>query len=204
MTVITATNFILYQSDIIIIGFMLDDYTTGLYASAVKLVALVGFFLSAIELVGAPMIARIHAKKNSKEELKRMVSHFARYIAIGSIPICLVLLVFPSQILSLFGSDFEKAGTLLMILAISKLIHALTGLAGYLLIMTGNHHSLLIVQGINSAINLMLNIMLIPFVGAIGAAFSTLLCTLFQSVYVIHKCKKKLGIDPSIFSRHHS
>ena len=53
MTVITATNFILYQSDIIIIGFMLDDYTTGLYASAVKLVALVGFFLSAIELVGA-------------------------------------------------------------------------------------------------------------------------------------------------------
>ncbi len=199
ITAISATNFILYQSDIILINLLIGNYETGLYSSAVKLTLLIGFFLGAIELVAAPLIAR-YSNENNHQELQKLTKRFSIYIAAGSIPICLLFIIAPELILQIFGAEYRAAANVLIVLSIAKLIHALSGVAGYLLIMSGLDKYLLKIQIANSILNITLNIILLPLIGIIGAAISTLICTILQSACTIYFCIKKTGINPSIFT----
>ena len=50
----------------------------------------------------------------------------------------LLILSFPTQILSIFGESFKEGKTILLILATGKLISSLSGSVGIILQMTGN------------------------------------------------------------------
>jgi O-antigen/teichoic acid export membrane protein len=70
----------------------------------------------------------------------------------------------------------------------------------YLLNMTGHHRDTIRVYACAAVANIVLNLLLIPAFGIIGAAAGTYAAMLGGNLVLYRLVKKRLGIDASVFS----
>ena len=82
----------------------------------------------------------------------------------------------------IFGGDFINGYSILMILVIAAYIQAIFGIGGTTLIMTGFPKINMINTFIACALNICLNIILIPKIGFVGSAWATLACYFCMTV----------------------
>jgi O-antigen/teichoic acid export membrane protein len=75
--------------------------------------------------------------------------------------------------MAVFGEEFRKGATLLIILAIAQFINVATGSVGQILIMSGNEAKLQRAFMITAMASLSVSYFFIQEFGALGAAFST-------------------------------
>jgi O-antigen/teichoic acid export membrane protein len=81
-----------------------------------------------------------------------------------------MLLVFPRDLLALFGSEYTVGAVVTIILALGQLWNAGTGPCGALLNMSGHIRLNMVNNALTLALNIALNIALIPPFGIVGAA----------------------------------
>jgi O-antigen/teichoic acid export membrane protein len=84
------------------------------------------------------------------------------------------MILFPKPILSLFGKSFEEGATVLVIMDFVSLINVSTGMCGALLEMTGHTRIKLFNSVIKVSLAILLNFLLIPRWGIVGAAIAAL------------------------------
>ena len=96
-----------------------------------------------------------------------------QWLLIISLPVSLVLLLLPGQLLSLFNPVFIQGVSVLQIIVLANLFNISTGSSGVMLIMGGYPKLNFINASVVGVINVILNIILIPRFGIIGAALST-------------------------------
>ena len=197
---LSGSEFLLHQIDIIMIGFFLGTTEAGLYAVATRLVKLLSFGLIAINSIAAPMISELYVSRE-KSELQRIMT----IAAIGGIlyffPASLVLIIWGKALLSLFGPLFVTGYVALLILTAGRLVDSLTGLVGYLMTMTEHHKAAMIIQLFTVIVNVTLNLLLIPLYGIKGAAIATAISMVTWNVISLFYVKFALNINPTFFSR---
>ena len=190
---ITASFLIIIQwTDVIMLGMFVPESDIGIYHVAQKLTISAGLLLSASCVVIAPKITELYAL-GSMKALEVFTMQSAKLIFFLSLPIILILIIFASFILSLFGAEFILGTTVLIIMAVSQLVNISTGAVGELLNMTNYQKTKQRIVFASALINILLNFILIPFYGIEGAAFSTMVCMIFWNVAMILKVKEKLG-----------
>ncbi|MBT6456251.1 MAG: hypothetical protein HOK37_12010 [Gammaproteobacteria bacterium] len=114
-----------------------------------------------------------------------------------ALPAFLLCLFFPQQLLLIFGTDYQQADSLLMILAFAQFINVFTGSNGYILMMTGHEREFRNIALLSAVLTVILSFILIPFFGAIGAAIATVLGFLtknFGGTWIAYKKTKVLSI----------
>ena len=190
----------LANTDTIMVGSILGSESAGMYAAAVKTARWVSFVYDIINFVAAPSFAVLHAQDN-KEELQRIVSEVSIWIFWPSATIALLLITFSQPILGLFGSEFIPASWQLKILVSGNLFSALCGSVGYLIVMTGHQNKSAIVMVSAVIINIVLNAIAIPLIGAVGAAVATALTTALWSICLAILVIKYVGVDPMVYRR---
>jgi O-antigen/teichoic acid export membrane protein len=90
------------------------------------------------------------------------------------LPVFLVMLLYPEQILLVFGQSFTDGAAALMILAVSSLVLVGTGMGGIILDMGGQTRLKLLNSVLRLATFLILDLLLIPRWGVVGAALAAL------------------------------
>jgi O-antigen/teichoic acid export membrane protein len=91
-----------------------------------------------------------------------------------TLPIFFVLFLFPDVVLNLlFGSRYIGASVALQVLAFGVFIHISLGFTGNTLLVLGKSKFLMWISLIGAIINIILNIVLIPPMGIIGAAIAS-------------------------------
>ena len=186
--------FLFTEADIWIVGMFTSIEAVGIYGVTVKLVALVIFSLGALSNVIPPLMSSVHAS-GDRNELRRVVSESTRWILSMSIPIILILILEGNFILKyLFGEKFANGYTALLILSIGQLINAGSGLVGYLLQMTGGHKILMKINIFWGILNVILNIILVPRLGIIGAALSTAFCLAMVNIVSVIVVYNRLSV----------
>ena len=153
----------------------------GIYQAASQISILFIIILEGINAIFAPMIADMYVKKEIKglEELYRISTKWGLYM---SIPIFLVICIIPQEFMvAIFGEAYAKGAIPLVILAITQVVNVGTGAVGFLLIMTGHQKRWFLLSLITMSLNLILNALLVPRIGMIGAALATAIavCGLF-------------------------
>jgi O-antigen/teichoic acid export membrane protein len=191
--VIANIYIILNQTDIIMIGALSGAKQAGFYASASKIAILTNFFLSALDFIIAPMISRFYAR-NDLESLQRMTVIVCRILLILTIPLIFFIILTGKWILSLFGSEFAVAYNALIILIVGKFVNVLTGPAGFLLSMTGQQNIITLIVGASALVNILLNLLFIPFWGINGAALATTCSIIIWKVLAVIFVKRRIGI----------
>jgi len=184
-------------TDILMLGMFQDDEQVGIYRAVTQLALLVIFGLQAVNLVIQPYFARMH-ERGKHEQLQRLATMSARIVLLLALPPVLVMIFAGRPLLEfLFGQDFGAGAFALGILAVGQLVNAAMGSVGVLLNMTGHERDTAKGVGVAAALNVVLNLLLIPPYGIEGAAIATAV-TLIVWNFILRSCVyKRLGVESS-------
>ena len=191
---------LLNRLDIIMIGALLGTAEAGIYNSAVRIARLILLGLLATNAIVAPLISQLYAQERMRD-LQRMISFAARVIFAITVPICLGVLLFGQWALALFGLEFTRGYTALIILSIGQTISALAGPVGILTTMTGHQKVAAVVYGGIAGLNIVLNAILIPTYGIVGGAVATAIAIAALNIILVRFVSRRLKINATIFAR---
>ncbi|WP_414527326.1 flippase [Nodularia chucula] len=191
---------ILYQTDILMIGVILGPAQVALYNAATKTSYLASFVYMAVEAIAAPTIASLYTA-GDRIELQKMMTTMAHLVFWPSMIITLFLCLFSDYILGMFGAEFIAAKWPLVILALGQLINSATGPVGYMLDLTGHQDQSARVRCFTAITNIVLNSILIPQFGIIGAAIATSTAVILDNVIIYCLAVKYIGVHSAIFSQ---
>jgi O-antigen/teichoic acid export membrane protein len=189
--IFSSMSMMLYtHADVWMLGMFMSTEAVGIYGITAKLVLLVYFPMIAFGAIIPPLISSIYATGNH-DEFRKMVRESTRWVLSLAIPIILVLSLEGKYILKyVFGPEFTAGFAPLMILIVGQLIRASAGMIGTILQMTGEHKIYMKINMVWGMFNIILNVILIPRFGMIGAAAATAFCISMVDltcIYVIHK-----------------
>ncbi len=190
----SSFNWIIRQSDIVMIGIFLGAERAAVYAVVTRCVKLCGTGLTAVNAIAAPVIAELSAQ-NDQRQLQRMVTTATRAIYALSLPICLAMIFGGREVLAIFGPDFIDGYASLVILTVGQFFHSLAGTTGFLMTMTGHQRRAAQVLGSSAVLNITLNAILIPQWGMIGGALATTVTTLVWTICLYFEMKKRVGVS---------
>ena len=183
---------IMGKIDILMLGAIIDQESVGIYNAALKLSMLAYVGLMAINSIAAPKFAELNESGNL-EALKSLVQKSTKTIFWITLPVVLIFAFLPSQILSVFGEEFQIATYSLIILSVGKMFSAICGSVGTLLQMSGNQKYFQNVLIAAAILNVALNYFLIPEFQLLGAALASLISNVFWNVLMVIYIKKKFG-----------
>ena len=180
--------------DKIIINAYVGSSQVGLYKVAENYMALVGIFASPF-IVFWPLMSELY-KKNELKDLEKMFNIIVKIISILAIPVVVFMLLFSKDLMSLFGHDFTSGAMILCVLLIGTTTDALAGPVGALLNMTDFAKLNLIDNIILAFVDILLNLILVPKIGAIGAAIATAISISLINIVNIIQNKIFLNVFP--------
>lgn len=196
MFVISGSQYLIASVSVLLIGMFMDSTQAGLFSVATRISQLVSFGITAVNMALAPTISELHAR-NDASGLQYTVTLAARGVAAFTVPVILLLITCGYWLLSLFGKNFVEAYPAMIILIIGQLVIALCGSVGFLLTMTGHQSDaskVIVCSGIGAVL---LNLLLIPILGMIGAAVATMFVTAGRSLVLWIIVRRRLGIRPT-------
>lgn len=188
------TNF-----DIVIVGYYMPPDQVAIYFAAAKTLALVQFVYFAVRVGSAQRFSQYHASGDTGR-LANFVNETLHWTFWPSLALVGMMLVFGNFMLMLFGESFTAGYPLLFALSIGLLVRAAIGPADILLVMAGEQRACAWVYGATFVLNVVLNILLIPRFGLMGAAAATSATLAAQALALYVIVYKRLGISCSILS----
>lgn len=156
-------------TDTVFLGRFGTEADVGVYKTAFKISTVTSLTLTALLLTVAPKIAELHAKGEFKR-LAIVSQNTTKLIFWTSAPVLVLFILFPQFFMGLFGKEFLAGDICLTILAIGQFINASSGPVGNLLMMTGKQDLNRNIVLITTVITTVLNALIIPVYGIIGAA----------------------------------
>ncbi|WP_268893213.1 oligosaccharide flippase family protein [Pontixanthobacter aquaemixtae] len=188
------------QLAIVLLGVMMTSADAGLFrvADASAMVGLV--FISIVNVVCAPHLARLFAEQNLAE-LQRLlgVVAFAMTFVVGVVTV--IVTPFAGPLMSLvFGSEFAASASPLVILLVGNTIACLFGPVSTLCNMTGLEKHVTVGSALAVVAQLASALVLIPLMGLDGAAISVVIGMLLWRLFLTVKVRQIIGIDPGILA----
>ena len=175
-------------------GIYLDSKEVAQLATARTTAALVSFVLIAVNNVSSTRFAAMYSE-GRLEDLRKYSINSTRIMTLLSTPVILGMVIFPQQIMALFGKGFEGGALPLQILAIGQYISVITGNVTQLLNMSGHEKDLKNLKIFNVIFALVLAFILTPLYGVVGSAISSAVAMATINLLAVGYVKKRLGFN---------
>lgn len=195
MIFIGLGQIVLNQTDRLVVGAFMSSADVGIYSAAARIAMQCNFIITAFNMAFAPMIADLHDGLRTRE-LGVLFKLVTRWIVALTLPIVLILVLFPTPVIMLFGGEFIGGSEALIALAIGYLVNVTTGSVGLILIMAGKQDIELVNVLSMALINVGLNICLIQAYGILGVAIATGLSIAVVNLIRVIEVYKLIGIQP--------
>lgn len=171
--------------DQIMLGYMLGDVAVGIYSAAVR-ISEVWYFIP-IAIMASVFPSIIEARKISQIIYYQRLQKLYDLLVLVSLAVAIAATFMSSWIVDImFGQSFIDAGPVLAIHIWAGIFVSLGLASGNWLILEGYQKDIFYRAALGAVINIVLNWILIPMYGVMGAAFSTVIAYFFAvfSVYV--------------------
>ncbi|MBA69197.1 MAG: multi antimicrobial extrusion protein MatE [Rhizobiales bacterium] len=185
--------FLLTNADVMVVGFYLPPERVAVYYAAAKIMALVHFVYFAVKAAAAPRFSTLVSTRRTGE-LGYFASQTARWSFWPSLVVGLGVIAAAPLLLALFGPGYIEGRTVMMILFIGILAKAMVGPAEVLLSMAGHQKVCAAVYALALAVNIVLNIVLIPVMNIEGAAIATATAMACEALLLHLTVRRRLGI----------
>ena len=188
-------EFVMAQADKVLIGIYLNAREVGIYAVAAALVAFTPIVLQSVNQIFSPVIAELYSS-GQLELLRRIFQTLTKWILGLTLPLAAAMIVFAPAIMRIFGGDFEAGWAILVIGTLGQLVNCAVGSVGYLLLMSGHQGTLIRIQIVVACVMVLLNAVLIPQWGIIGASVSAAVTNVVSNFWYLRSVRRKLGLSP--------
>jgi len=183
-------------TDTMLISYFLIEDFVGYYQAAEPLSHIIGIALSVTHFLYNPLVTTFYAQ-NKIQKNRIIFTTITKWICFGTLPIALILIFYPSWVVTFFyGEEYIAAVIPLQILAMRAFFNNFVGPVGGTLKAYGKTKFLMYATGTSAGLNVILNIILIPYYGIIGAAIATAISTTYFSIIKVKKLKDISGIHP--------
>ena len=179
--------------DMIAVSYLLGPEATGVYFAALKTIALLAFVNFAIGAATANRVASLHAA-GEYQELTRTLDSAVNLAFWPTLVGAVVIVLLAPALLSLFGADFAAHAYLTAVLAIGFVAKSFVGPAELYLNVLGQQRVCALVLLVAAAINMVLNIVLIPLIGLLGAAMATSVAYVVLSIGLFVIARRRIGV----------
>ncbi|MGB9939704.1 flippase [Methanosarcina sp.] len=166
----------------LVIGYFMNETEVGYYAVATLFLQGVTLLPQAVQAVTTPTIAAYY-RKGDFHNIQNLVKNTMFKISAVILCISLLLAIFGKFLITfLFTEEFLPAYLPMLILLVGYFIHSVYASIGGCLSSVGKVHILFKIDMICAGLNLLLNVLLIPQFGLIGAASATSLSMTFTTL----------------------
>ena len=170
---ITVGVSILGSTDIVMLTYFTDLKAVALYSVALPTARALRNFILPIAAVLLPLTSELWAK-NSKKIIVAGMESLYKYSIIIIVPLALVMLSFTDLLIQvLYGKDYLAAGTSMKILAIGMIFGVLSSINANFFAGIGKPQIYAKIIYFGAFLNVILNLILIPVIGIMGAAIAT-------------------------------
>lgn len=190
LTATSTANVLDKRVDTILIGVFLTPVAVSYYTVSKQLIEFVQTPVSALGFTLSPTFGSEKADGNV-DRASRIYEEALVHSLLLYVPIAAgIVLVAEPTIELLFGNDYLGAVPVLQILGLYAILQAVTKITSNGLDYLGRAKERAIVKGTTAGLNVVLNVVLIPAIGVVGAAIATVvtysLYTL-ANVFIIHQ-----------------
>ncbi|RQG97187.1 flippase [Natrarchaeobius chitinivorans] len=195
----TVLSNMLTRTDTLMLGYFRPSHEVGLYSAAFPLASGMLLVLSSFGFMYLPLASRLDAD-DERSEVESIYELTTKWVFIITFPLFLTFVVFPGDVLDIvFGEGYREAGLALSILAIGFFTSAMFGRNRETLSALGFTAAIMAANGLAFLVNIVLNLILIPRYGYMGAAVTSMLSFVTLNLVVYAILRLKYGISP--FSR---
>jgi O-antigen/teichoic acid export membrane protein len=185
ITVIFITIF--YWIDSVMLSLMQGDEVVGWYNAAYRLIMVLLFIPSTLNMVIFPAMSRFYV--TSKKSLRFAYEKYFKLMAIVGFPIGVgTTLLADRFVLLIYGAEYAPSIIALQILVWSSVFIFLGGAFGRLLESSNNQMTITKITAINALVNVILNLILIPKFSYIGASIATVITEFSVLMFGIVVC----------------
>jgi O-antigen/teichoic acid export membrane protein len=184
----------LQRIDIVLVAALRSPREAAIYTAATRFVVLGQLGVQAIQQVLQPRLSELIAH-DDRVTTRRVFRTATAWVMALSWPVYLVAATAAPLYLRLFGPEYEAAGQrVVVVLAVAMLLATAAGSVDVLLLMAGRSALSLINSGVALAVNVAMNLLLIPLWGIEGAAVSWAVAIAVRNALSFWQVRRLLGI----------
>lgn len=178
------------NSDVTMIGIFLSDTEVGLYSFASKIYNILKYFINAAVIVTIPRLAAVVNK--DQKAYNSLIQTVLISLLIFLLPVATGLFMLSKQIVMVAGGEEYIGGySSLMVLSFSLIFALLASICtNCILIIHKLEKRVLTSTIISATTNVILNLVLIPAIGIVGAALTTVIAELVNLVIQFYFSRK--------------
>ncbi|MBK7424461.1 MAG: flippase [Propionivibrio sp.] len=181
-------------TSILLLGMLQNDKEVGIFRACMQIVMPFDMVVMAIN-AAVGHIYPVLESRHRRKELADLVATVTRWMSMLAMGLLLIVALNRHDLLSIMGPDFVGGANTLLLLALGQAIQGSTGSAGFLLVMSGRQKFETVNAVIAALACVILNLLLIPGYGSVGAAIATILSCLLFSVLRVTQVKRQMGIQ---------
>lgn len=176
------------SSDALLLGYFHNAEAVASFRVILPLARMNQLVVTTFSVLYLPLAARMFAK-GAITELAELYWRTAGWMTVLTFPLLLLTSVFaPVVVTSVYGSAYSGSSTILAVLAAAYFFQTVTGFNGLTLKIHNRLGYMVVVDVSMSALNVVVNLLLIPTWGALGAAIGT------SMTLLLHNVLKQVGL----------
>lgn len=198
LLIIAACEFTLQNADVLIVARYLTPTDVAIYFAAAKTMALIMFVHYAVGSAVGNRFAALGAR-GDRDQLNEFAREAAHWTFWPSLAAAIVILALGMPLLWLFGPQFVDGYPVMGILVVGFLFRSSMGPAEFLLNMLGKQSLCAAVQVTMAVTSVVLNFVLVPQYGLIGAATATSVALMSGALLNNIVVSRTLGIEVAVW-----
>lgn len=196
LVAVTTIRVFFLDLDVLMLASLTDESQVGTYGSVFPIVKLFSIFLASFAFLSMPIFSELDAA-GDRAQMRRLYRTVAKWTLLSTIPVALVMILFPTRVIELtFGAEYTAGAPALQVLTGAYFVHAAVGPNSNALISLGNNRVLAIDNVLAAVINAILNLVVIPPYGFFGAAAATACSYILRNALVSYHLYRATGIHP--------
>jgi O-antigen/teichoic acid export membrane protein len=185
--------------EVIFVGLFLGPAAAGFYFVATRITAVFAMIAGSITTYATTQISGLYhsGEADRLQAVLRTLAIMAAVLVGSAFAIAILL---GHVLLGIFGAIYASAYPALVVLSVGAALTALTGPAGYLLLLTGNEgvYPRIMAAGLLARFSLIA--VLGSSFGLMGAAIAWSVSAAMVAVALVVTCRRRVGVDPSMFA----
>lgn len=196
LVISSVLSMLLTRTDTMMLGYFESSRQVGLYSAAFPLANGMLVVLSSFGFLYLPLASRLDAS-GERDEIDAIYKLTTKWIFVVTFPAFLAFLLFPGDVLAIFfGDRYATAALALSILSVGFFTNAAGGRNRETLSALGYTKFIMLSNSLTFALNVALNLALIPRFGYLGAAVASAASYVTLNVSIYAVLRLKFSISP--------
>jgi O-antigen/teichoic acid export membrane protein len=173
--------------DTVLLGFLSNDRTVGLYTAAVKLSKITIPFVTSMTVILMPKVSKSFADRNM-DEVQRFIDQSFGFLMFFAVPMCFGLALLAPEFIALFsGEEFLPATESMRLLSLLPLIIGVGHFFLYMVLLPAGKNKQMFSCVLGGVLmSLLLNILLIPSLHEVGSSIANVCAEIVVTVLYVY------------------